>query len=125
MSNGDNGSKQAKALEKERKAIEKIMNESDDMFCGFVKLQILDQDAYPRQIKGADIGGVVHVEKKEGGKVFLKATFSANPLFYLELQRDNNMFLAGEMWYGDAKRGRGGDERRSIFVELLFFPDEL
>mmetsp|Transcript_4915 Transcript_4915/g.12246 ORF Transcript_4915/g.12246 Transcript_4915/m.12246 type:complete len:215 (+) Transcript_4915:233-877(+) len=104
MPEANGATAESKALDKERKAVEKIMNDADDMFCGFVKLQILDQDAYARQVKGAEIAGPVHLVKKEGGKVFLQATFAPNPLFYLMLEREPNNFLSGEMWYGDAKR---------------------
>jgi len=103
MPEANGATAESKALEKEKKAIDKIMNDSDDMFCGFVKLQILDQDAYARQVKGAEISGPVHLLKKEGGKVFLQATFAPNPLFYLMLEREPQNFLSGSMWYGDAK----------------------
>jgi len=79
-----------------------IMNEDDSFFCGFVKLQILDQDAYLRGVKGSEVAAPMHL-KREGGKVFLEAQFAGSPLYYLEVQRQADYYLSGQMWYGDAK----------------------
>ena len=67
--------------------------------------QIVDQDGLPRVTKGSANQSALHLEKKDG-KVFLTASFTPNPIYYLQIQRDSQMFLTGSLWFGEEKRNR-------------------
>lgn len=89
--------------EKDKKAEAKIIDETDENFCGFIGLQLVDQDGYPRVIKGSQMGAPLQLRRKDG-KVVLEAHFTPNPLYYLHVLREPQLFLTGELWYGEAKK---------------------
>ena len=80
--------KEAAQKEAERKSEQKVLDTEDASFCGFCSFQIVDSDGLQKMNKGSALGGVLHVEKSSDGKVYLVTEFAADPLYYLELQRD-------------------------------------
>lgn len=94
------------AIEKSKKDVQaetKVMDPEDESFCGFVKLHIVDQDGLGKVTKGNNIEGVLHV-KREGETVKLCADWTLNPLYYMKIERDNQLFCYGSMWYGEQKK---------------------
>lgn len=99
--------KEKKQEEKEAKAMKKaevkILDNDENNFCGFTSLSVLDEDGYTRVVKGSATGGPLFIEKTANG-VVISASFTPNPLHYLEVQRDAKFFVVGDIWYGDAKK---------------------
>lgn len=86
-----------------KKAEDKIIDAEEKNFCGFCSFSIQDQDGYTRVVKGSSCSGPLFIEKAGAG-VVISATFTPNPLHYLEIQRDGNFYLVGNMWYGSEKK---------------------
>lgn len=95
--------KEKKQLEKEQKVEAKIVDELDVNFCGFTQLSIVDIDGYPKQIKGSGIAGALFLSRTNG-KITIESSFAPNPLYFMKVERDSNMFLTGELWFGEAKK---------------------
>jgi len=105
--------KEQKQREAEIKSEKKVLNEDDSSFCGFSSFQIVDSDGLQKMNKGSTMSGVVHIEKS-GGKVELVTSFPSDPLYYLELQRDAQLYLYGSMWYGEEKASKTNSIGRII-----------
>lgn len=84
----------------------KVIDETDEYVCGFVALQVLDQDGYVKKQKGSQIEAPLHLASTEGDFVVLQADFAVNPLFYLQLTSEEGQYLYGRWWLGDAKWSR-------------------
>lgn len=99
--------KEKKAEEKEQKAEvkakRKFMDETDENFCGFVSLMIVDSDGYAKKTKGMDIRGPLYLtsDGAAGDPVVLEAEFALNPLFYINVPNEENMLLFGHWWIGE------------------------
>lgn len=95
--------KMEKEKKAEAKAEAKILDLQDESFCGFCQLAVVDQDGYTRATKGNNLGGTLFCTRKNG-KVALSAQWSSNPLYYLQVQRDQNLYLSGDLWFGEPKK---------------------
>eukprot|EP00927_Polykrikos_kofoidii_P008982 TRINITY_DN1373_c0_g1_i1.p1 TRINITY_DN1373_c0_g1~~TRINITY_DN1373_c0_g1_i1.p1 ORF type:complete len:204 (-),score=53.45 TRINITY_DN1373_c0_g1_i1:217-828(-) len=84
----------------------KMMDESNELVCGFCSLQILDQDGYARKQKGSSIEGTLHLKSTEGDSVVLEAMFPLSPLFFLQISSEEGQFIFGRWWIGDANWSR-------------------
>jgi len=98
--------KEAKAEEKEKKALEKakvkMFDEKDECFCGFMQLQIADEDGYGKKTKGAEIKGPLYmVSDAAADIVVLEAEFTPNPLFYMQIPNDDGQLVCGQFWIGE------------------------
>jgi len=99
--------KEKKAEEKEKKAEVKAkrkwMDDSDENFCGFVSLMIVDSDGYAKKTKGMDIKGPLYMvsDGAAGDPVQLEAEFAMNPLFYVQVPNEENLLLFGQWWVGE------------------------
>jgi len=89
---------------KEARGMVKLMDEKDEMFCGFCSFNVIDQDGYPKMIKGCALADTPLYIDREGGKVILTASFAPKPHGYLEIQRDNQLYVSGSIWYGESKK---------------------
>jgi len=94
--------KELKEKEKQEKIEKKILDEADENFCGFIGLQIVDQDGHPKMVKGSGGGGPLFIERV-GGMVHITSYFTPNPLKYTAIERDTGLYLTGELAYGEPK----------------------
>lgn len=83
----------------------KVLDENDEIFCGFSSLQILDSDGYVKKTKGSSIEGTLHL-KEEGDNIVLESVFPLSPLFYLQIANEEGLYVFGRWWMADAKWGR-------------------
>lgn len=91
----------AEKAEKEKKAEAKLLDEKDEAFCGFVHIQVLDQDGMQQKTLGGNVKAPLHMVSGEGTPVVeLEAHFGVpvDPLFYLEVRNEENFFLWGQWW---------------------------
>eukprot|EP00746_Dinoflagellata_sp_MGD_P161351 gnl/MRDRNA2_/MRDRNA2_88452_c0_seq1.p1 gnl/MRDRNA2_/MRDRNA2_88452_c0~~gnl/MRDRNA2_/MRDRNA2_88452_c0_seq1.p1 ORF type:complete len:211 (+),score=55.76 gnl/MRDRNA2_/MRDRNA2_88452_c0_seq1:66-698(+) len=89
------------------KALKKFLDEADEKFCGFCSLQLVDQDGYSRKTKGSNIEAPIQMVKGDGGSLKMVAEFSNNnPLFYVEVPNQDEIFMFGQIWYGSGSWGR-------------------
>jgi len=99
--------KEAEDEEKEKKAeakaTAKFMDESDENFCGYMNLMIVDSDGYGKKTKGMDIKGPVYMtsDGATGDPVVLETEFALNPLFYIQVPNDENLLMYGSWWIGE------------------------
>jgi len=99
--------KEKKAEEKEAKAEvkakKKWMDESDENFCGFMSLMIVDSDGYAKKTKGMDIKGPLYMtsDGASGDPVVLETEFAMNPLFYIQVPNEENLLMFGQWWMGE------------------------
>lgn len=98
--------KEQKALEKEQKTIDKIIDKEDENFCGFCAFDVIDQDGYKKQVKGCQLDQtplfIQHLPNNKG--VELSASFTIRPHAFLKIDRDSNLFINGLAWYGAEKK---------------------
>lgn len=96
-----------KAEEKEKKAEAKAkrkwFDESDESFCGFMSLMIVDSDGYAKKTKGMDIKGPLYMvsDGAAADPVVLETEFAMNPLFFIQVPNDENLLLFGQWWIGE------------------------
>jgi len=92
--------KEAKA---EAKAKKKWFDESDENFCGFMSLMIVDSDGYAKKTKGMDIKGPLYMtsDGAAGDPIVLETEFAMNPLFYIQVPNEENLLMFGQWWMGE------------------------
>lgn len=101
----DTKTAEQKALEKEQKAMNKILDAKDENFCGFCAFDVIDQDGYKKQVKGCHLDQApVFISRNSSGKVELTACFTVRPQSFMKVDRDNNLFMNGLIWYGAEKK---------------------
>merc|ERR1712194_189103 len=85
------------------KAKAKAFDATDESFCGFMALSIIDSDGYGKKTKGADIKGPLYMvsDGASEGPVVLEAEFTLNPLFYLGVPNEEGQLLWGQWWIGE------------------------
>ena len=66
-----------------------LLDEDDQNVCGFVALQTLDSDGYPKKTKGTAVEAPFHLVSS-GEEIVLEANFPANPLFFLQISNEDN-----------------------------------
>merc|ERR1712217_986563 len=99
--------REAKAEAKEKKANDKakakVFDATDESFCGFMNLSVIDSDGYGKKTKGADIKGPLYMvsDGAAGDPVVLEAEFTLNPLFYLGVPNEDGQLLWGQWWIGE------------------------
>eukprot|EP00927_Polykrikos_kofoidii_P034510 TRINITY_DN29272_c0_g1_i1.p1 TRINITY_DN29272_c0_g1~~TRINITY_DN29272_c0_g1_i1.p1 ORF type:complete len:208 (-),score=58.89 TRINITY_DN29272_c0_g1_i1:151-774(-) len=77
----------------------KFVDEEDSNFTGFLCLQVVDQDGYPKKTKGSMLEAPLFLSK-QNGVVVLEAEFPADPLFFLGVPEGDNAYLFGQWWLG-------------------------
>merc|ERR1712232_1259420 len=87
----------------EAKAKRKWFDESDENFCGFMSLMIVDSDGYAKKTKGMDIKGPLYMvsDGAAGDPVVLETEFAMNPLFFIQVPNDENLLMCGQWWIGE------------------------
>eukprot|EP00440_Ansanella_granifera_P010692 gb/GFBE01011601.1/.p1 GENE.gb/GFBE01011601.1/~~gb/GFBE01011601.1/.p1 ORF type:complete len:208 (+),score=72.12 gb/GFBE01011601.1/:1-624(+) len=88
------------------KASKKILDENDELACGFCSFIILDQDGYAKKTKGCAVDAPWHLLKSDADSVVMQADLPANALFYLQIANEDGLYLYGEWWLGDAGKSK-------------------
>jgi len=103
----DEAEEERKAEQKEKKAEAKAkrkwFDESDEDFCGFMSLMIVDSDGYAKQTKGMATKGPLYMvsDGAAADPVVLETEFAMNPLFFIQVPNDENLLLYGQWWIGE------------------------
>merc|ERR1712083_77340 len=87
----------------EAKAKAKFMDINDDAFCGFLNLQVLDSDGYSKKTKGMSQQAPLFLvsDPASGDPVVIETEFAVNPLFYVQVPAEENLYIFGQWWIGE------------------------
>lgn len=101
--------KEKKQEEKERKALlkaqNKILDEKDELFCGFLSLATVDSDGIQKVVKGTSLSSVPMMCENDGKNVRLTASLPQDAIRALMLNNDSNLYLVCTAWYAAEKAG--------------------
>lgn len=84
----------------------KILDENDELACGFCSFCILDQDGYGKKTKGSAAEAPWHLASSEGDVIVLQADLPANALFFLQISNEENTYFFGEWWLTDTAKNK-------------------
>eukprot|EP00931_Biecheleriopsis_adriatica_P007292 TRINITY_DN108598_c0_g1_i1.p1 TRINITY_DN108598_c0_g1~~TRINITY_DN108598_c0_g1_i1.p1 ORF type:complete len:227 (-),score=78.60 TRINITY_DN108598_c0_g1_i1:66-686(-) len=88
------------------KASKKILDENDELACGFCSFSVLDQDGYAKKTKGAAVDAPWHLIKSDAETVVLRADLPSNALFYLQVSNEDGLYFYGEWWLADEGKSK-------------------
>jgi len=89
--------------DKEKKAYDKVFDEKNELFSGTISLYVLDMDGYAKKTKGSSVEAVLHMEEAPEGVKLVAHFSSSNPLFYLQVKSDDQLYLFGTLSVGLGK----------------------
>jgi len=84
----------------------KILDENDELACGFCSFCILDQDGYVKKTKGSSIEAPWHLASSDADAVVLQADLPADMLFFLQISNEDNLYFYGEWWLADPAKNK-------------------
>jgi hypothetical protein len=94
------------ADDKSKKAEKKVLDESDEAFCGYCSIQTVDEFGILGRTLGCEVKAPLQIVSAEGAEtvVFEAQFLTTNPLWFLEIRNENQFFLCGQFWMDGPKR---------------------